>query len=87
MWISYRLQAMVAEIDLEGVDVGYKGDPRNHKPSYRSRTPHEVELLSVQYEEEGKLGRVIKAGKKPPSGKWFPKFFVSPTYVIPKKKG
>ena len=70
----------------EGVDVGYKGDPRDHKPSYRSRTPHEVELLSGQYAEEGNLGRVIKVGEKPPSGKWFPKFFVSPTYVIPKKK-
>ena len=70
----------------EGVDVGYKGDPRNHKPYYRSRSSQEVELLSAQYEEEGKLGRVIKAGKTPPSGKWFPKFFVSPTYVIPKKR-
>ena len=43
-------------------------------------------LLSAQYEAEGKLSRVIHVGDKPPTGRWFPRFFVSPNYIIPKKK-
>ena len=49
------------------------------------RTATEIELLTAQYEAEKKLGRVIEAGERPPGGRWFPKFFVSPTYTIPKK--
>ena len=50
------------------------------------RTATEFDLLSAQYEAEKKLGRVIDAGDRPPGGRWFPRFFVSPTYTIPKKK-
>ena len=71
----------------EGVDIGYKGEPRNHSPPRRgSRTTLETQLLAAQYAAETKLGRVVDAGKKKPGGKWFPRFFVSPTYTIPKKK-
>ena len=43
-------------------------------------------MLSAQYKAEGKLSRVIHAGDKPPTGRWFPRFFVYPNYIIPKKK-
>ena len=70
----------------EGVDIGYKGEPRDHRPYDRVKTVEEVKLLTLQYEEESTLGRVVKAGRTPPTGKWFPRFFVSPTYTLPKKR-
>ena len=70
----------------EGVDIGYKGEPRNHMPQTRVREAQELELLSAQYQNEKSLRRVIEAGGRPPTGKWFPRFFVSPIYTIPKKK-
>ena len=66
--------------------MGYNGVPRNHRPQSRGpRTPIEIKLLADQYATEIKLGRVVDTGGKPPEGKWFPRFFVSPTYTIPKK--
>ena len=70
----------------EGVDIGYKGEPRENRPPQRRRTIQEKELLSNQYKKEKELGRIVEVGKSPPSGKWFPHFFVSPTYIIPKKR-
>ena len=70
----------------EGVDIGYKGLARDHQPRRRVRNTQEIQLLTAQYETEGKLGRVIHVGDKPPSGRWFPRFFISPNYIIPKKK-
>ena len=69
----------------EGVDIGYKGQPRDHTPHPRGRTAQEIKLLSAQYKNEKKQRRVIEAGSNPPMGKWFPRFFVSPIYTIPKK--
>ena len=70
----------------EGVHLGYKGEPRDHEQRGRVRSRQEIQLLEAQYTKEKDLGRVVEVGKKPPEGKWFPKFFVSPTYTIPKKK-
>ena len=70
----------------EGVDIGYRGLARDHQPRRRVRIDQEIKLLSAQYVAEGKLGRVICVGRKPPTGRWFPRFFVSPNYTIPKKK-
>ena len=70
----------------EGVDIGYRREPRDHRPYERIKTLEEMQLLAQQCEEESTLGRVVKAGKTPPSGMWFPRFFVSPTYTIPKKR-
>ena len=55
-------------------------------PRTRVRTAQELELLSAQYQNEKSQRRVIEAGVRPPTGKWFPRFFVSPIYTIPKKK-
>ena len=55
-------------------------------PPPRVRTDQEVELLSAQYKKEKEQGRVIKVGNSLPTGKWFPLFFVSPIYAIPKKQ-
>ena len=52
----------------EGVDIGYKGVPRNHMPPPRVRTDQEDELLSAQYKKEKELGRVIKVGNSHPYG-------------------
>ena len=71
---------------IEGVDLGHKFEPRDHTPRHRVRTPQEIKLLSDQYKVETELGRVVRVGEKRPSGKCFPKFFVSPTYIIPKKR-
>ena len=68
------------------MDIGYNGQARDHQPRRRLRPAQEVKLLAAQYETEGKLGRVIQVGTKPPSERWFPRFFVSPNYIIPKKK-
>ena len=68
------------------MDIGYKGEPRNHIPRPRVRTAQEIELLSAQYKSEKKQRRVIEAGSSPPTGNWFPRFFVSPIYAIPKKQ-
>lgn len=70
----------------EGVDIGYRGEPRDHRPSRRSRNGQEKELLSAQYKKEKGLRRIVEVGKSPPAGKWFTKFFISPTYIIPKKR-
>ena len=66
---------------IEGVDLGHKFEPRDHTPRHRVRTPHEIKLLRDQYKVETELGRVVRVGEKRPSGKCFPKFFVSPTYI------
>ena len=70
----------------EGVDMGYKGHPRDHLPLRRIRPEQERTLLSAQYPSEKALGRIVEVGALPPAGIHFPRFFVSPTYTIPKKK-
>ena len=70
----------------EGVDIGYKGEPRNHIPYDRVKTAEEVKLLTLQYEEESTQGRVVTEGEIPPLGKWFLRFFMSPAYTISKKR-
>ena len=46
----------------EGVDIGYKGEPRDHRPYDRVKTVEEVKLLTLQYEEEYYTG-VITSGQ------------------------
>ena len=76
---------MVRTIE-EGVDLGFRGKPRNHRTRHRVRTPEEKVQLAGQYKNECELGRVRCTGRTPPYGKLFSKFFVSPTYTIPKKR-
>ena len=81
-----KFQRWLLRSITEGVNLGYKGEPRDHGQMGRVRSRQEIQLLEAQYTKEKDLGRVVEVGKKPPEGKWFPKFFVSPTYTIPKKK-
>ena len=52
-----------------GVDIGYKGTPRNHMPPPKVRTEQEVELLSAQYKKDTEQGRIIKVGNISPARK------------------
>ena len=70
----------------EGVNLGYRGSPRDHLPQYRKRPLEEITQLEAQYSHECQLGRIVCAGVAVPYGELFPKFFVSPTYTIPKKR-
>ena len=70
----------------EGVDLGYVGKPRYHRPHQRRRTAEEKAQLEKQYSHECGLGRIICAGYYPPTGPLFPTLFVSSTYTIPKKR-
>ena len=81
-----KFQIWMRRTILEGVNLGYKGSPRDHLPPLRSRSEEEEALLSAQYAAEKAVGRVVEVGKLPPKDDLFPHFFVSPTYTIPKKK-
>ena len=70
----------------EGVDLGYRGEERNHVTRKRSRTIEERNLLAAQYKKELSLHRVVCTGQHRPWGPLFKKFFVSSTYTIPKKR-
>ena len=70
----------------EGVDLGYRGEEKDHVTKRRKRTAEETNLLAAQYKRELSLRRVVCTGKHRPWGPLFKTFFVSSTYTIPKKR-
>ena len=81
-----KFQKWLVRTIREGVDLGYRGEARDHGKERRKRTQEEISLLAAQYKRETGLKRVVCTGKHEPWGDLFKNFFVSSTYTIPKKR-
>ena len=81
-----EFQTWLVRTITEGVDLGYRGEVRDHITQRKTRTAEERNLLAAQYKRELSLHRVVCSGQHRPWGPLFKKFFVSSTYTIPKKR-
>ena len=82
----FEFQTWLYRSITEGVNLGFREQPSNHQPPFRSSTDEERTLLAEQYRQECALGRTVRVGEAQPSGPLFSCFYVSPMYTIPKKQ-
>ena len=82
----FEFQTWLYRSITEGVNLGFREQPLDHQPPYRSSTDEERELLAEQYRHECALGRTVRVGETQPTGPLFSCFYVSPMYNISKKQ-